>query len=403
MIYDFDKIIDRRGSGSLKWNVAENELAIWVADMDFEAAPPIMRTIKNRADHGVFGYGEVTDDWYDAVIGWWKRRHGYEIPRRSLVFATGVVPAISSSVRRLTAPNEKVVLLTPGYNIFYNSVLNNGRRVVECPLIYEKGGYRADFDDLERKLADKETTLMILCNPHNPVGKIWSREELAIVGDLCEKYSVTVISDEIHCDITEPGVRYVPFASVSENCAKNSVVCISATKAFNLAGLQCAAVYSENAKLLARVNRALNTDEVAEPNVFAVAATVSAFNESEDWLDEMCAYTSENKHFVKKFLAESTPIIKMVESKATYLCWLDCTALVSLPQTGGDDFKNDKKPFKSSAELAEKLRSETGVYLSEGGQFGLGGEGFLRLNAACPRVVLKTALEKIRDFVTNIL
>lgn len=403
MIYDFDKIIDRRGSGSLKWNVAENELALWVADMDFEAAPPIMRTIKNRADHGVFGYGEVTDDWYDAVIGWWKRRHGYEIPRRSLVFATGVVPAISSSVRRLTAPNEKVVLLTPGYNIFYNSVLNNGRRVVECPLIYEKGGYRADFDDLERKLADKETTLMILCNPHNPVGKIWSREELAIVGDLCEKYSVTVISDEIHCDITEPGVRYVPFASVSENCAKNSVVCISATKAFNLAGLQCAAVYSENAKLLARVNRALNTDEVAEPNVFAVAATVSAFNESEDWLDEMCAYTSENKHFVKKFLAESTPIIKMVESKATYLCWLDCTALVSLPQTGGDDFKNDKKPFKSSAELAEKLRSETGVYLSEGGQFGLGGEGFLRLNAACPRAVLKTALEKIRDFVTNIL
>lgn len=403
MIYDFDKIIDRLGSGSLKWNVAENELALWVADMDFEAAPPIMRTIKNRADHGVFGYGEVTDDWYDAVIGWWKRRHGYEIPRRSLVFATGVVPAISSSVRRLTAPNEKVVLLTPGYNIFYNSVLNNGRRVVECPLIYEKGGYRADFDDLERKLADKETTLMILCNPHNPVGKIWSREELAIVGDLCEKYSVTVISDEIHCDITEPGVRYVPFASVSENCAKNSVVCISATKAFNLAGLQCAAVYSENAKLLARVNRALNTDEVAEPNVFAVAATVSAFNESEDWLDEMCAYTSENKHFVKKFLAESTPIIKMVESKATYLCWLDCTALVSLPQTGGDDFKNDKKPFKSSAELAEKLRSETGVYLSEGGQFGLGGEGFLRLNAACPRAVLKTALEKIRDFVTNIL
>lgn len=402
MIYDFDKIIDRRGSGSLKWNVAVNELALWVADMDFEAAPPILRAVKNRAEHGVFGYGEVTDDWYDAVIGWWKRRHGYEIPRRSLVFSTGVVPAISSSVRRLTAPNEKVVLLTPGYNIFFNSVLNNGRRVVECPLIYEKGGYRADFDDLERKLADKETTLMILCNPHNPVGKIWTKEELATIGELCEKYSVTVISDEIHCDITEPSVRYVPFASVSKNCAKNSVVCISATKAFNLAGLQCAAVYSENSKLLARVNRALNTDEVAEPNAFAVSATVAAFNESEAWLDQMCAYTSENKHFVKKFLAENAPLIKMTESNATYLCWLDCTALVSLSQADGDDFKMGKKPFKSSAELAEKLRRETGVYLSEGGQFGLGGEGFLRLNAACPKSVLKTALEKICDFVNSL-
>lgn len=396
MKYDFDKIIERRNSGSLKWNVGKDELALWVADMDFEAAPPVLRAIEERAAHGIFGYNEVTEDWYDAIIGWWERRHGYKIKKDSLVFATGVVPAISSCVRKLTSVNEKVVLLTPGYNIFFNSVLNNGRRVVQSPLIYEKGGYKPDFNDLEKKLADKETTLMILCNPHNPVGKIWTREELSKIGDLCEKYSVICISDEIHCDITEPGAHYLPFAGVSPACARNSVTCISATKAFNLAGLQCAAVYSENENLLARVNRALNTDEVAEPNAFAVPATIAAFEDGEEWVDEMCAYTSENKHFVADFLAENIPLVKAVASKATYLCWLDCTAYV-----GEEKFENEgvcRKPFKTSAELAEALRAETGVYLSEGGQFGLGGEGFLRLNAACPRSVLKLALEKMRDF-----
>ena len=384
MKYDFDKIVDRRNTGSLKWS--ENcEIPLWVADMDFEAAPAIRAAIEKRAAHGIFGYNVLTDDWYESIIGWWKRRHDFVIPKDNLVFCTGVVPAISSSVRRLTAHNEKVVLITPVYNIFFNSVLNSGRRVSESRLIYEKGGYRLNIDDLEKKFADKETTLAILCNPHNPVGKIWTREELAYIGKLSEKYSVTVISDEIHCDIVTPGKKYVPYASVSEECAKNSITCISATKAFNMAGLQCAAVYSLNDKLLARVNRALNTDEVAEPNSFAVGATVAAFNESEDWLDEMCAYTFENKTFVKEFLPKNIPEIKYVNSDATYLCWLDCT-----------DFAGENKRFETSGELVNYINKESGVLLSEGGQFGTGGQGFLRLNAACPKSVLKEGLERIK-------
>lgn len=384
MKYDFDKIVDRKNTGSLKWS--ENcEIPLWVADMDFEAAPAIRAAIEKRAAHGVFGYNVLTDDWYDSIIGWWKRRHDFAIPKDNLVFCTGVVPAISSSVRRLTAHNEKVVLITPVYNIFFNSVLNSGRRVSESRLICEKGGYRLNIDDLEKKFADKETTLAILCNPHNPVGKIWTKEELAYIGKLSEKYSVTVISDEIHCDIVTPGKKYVPYASVSDECAKNSITCISATKAFNMAGLQCAAVYSLNDKLLARVNRALNTDEVAEPNSFAVGATVAAFNDSEDWLDEMCAYTSENKAFVKEFLLKNIPEIKYVDSDATYLCWLDCT-----------DFTGENKRFESSKELVNYINKESGVLLSEGGQFGAGGQGFLRLNAACPKSVLTEGLERIK-------
>ena len=238
-MYDFDEIIDRRNTGSLKWDVKENEIPLWVADMDFCAAKPVLDAVSRRAAHGVYGYSVVPAEWYEAIVSWWKRRHDFTIPSDSLYYATGVVPAISSIVRRVTSPNERVVLLTPVYNIFFNSVLNNGRRVLESELVFENGEYKINFSDLEQKFSDKETTLAILCNPHNPVGKIWSKEELAEIGRLSEKYSVNVISDEIHCDVVTPGKKYVPYASVSEECAKNSIVCISATKAFNFAGLQC--------------------------------------------------------------------------------------------------------------------------------------------------------------------
>lgn len=392
MKYNFDLTIDRKNTGSLKWDIGENEIPLWVADMDFDTAPAIKNAVMHRAEQGVFGYNVVTDEWYNAICGWWSRRHGIDIPKDELVFCTGVVPAISSAVRRLTAPNEKVIIQTPVYNIFFNSVLNNGRRVVEAPLLYEKGGYRLNIDDLEKKFADKETTLMILCNPHNPVGRIWTKEELALIGELSEKHSVTVISDEIHCDITTPGKKYVPYASVSKACAQNSITCISATKAFNIAGLQCAAVYSFNKKLLARVNRALNTDEVAEPNSFAMCATVAAFNECEGWLDEMCAYTSENKALVANFIAKNIPQLKFVSSDATYLCWVDCSAFIG---------KN--KPFENAAVLCGELRKATGVILSEGGQFGLGGDKFVRINVACSKELLTCALERIKTFFDKVV
>ena len=277
VIYDFGTPVARRGMDSLKWDVAEGELPMWVADMDFQTAPEIRQALMERMAHGVFGYSVVPERWYDAYIQWWKTRHGYTMERDWLIFCTGVVPAISSIVRKLTTPAEKVLIQTPVYNIFFNSILNNGRQVLESPLRYDGEAYGIDFADLEEKLSDPQTTLMILCNPHNPVGKIWDAETLRRIGALCKKYNVVVVSDEIHCDLTDPGTGYVPFASVSEECRENSITCIAPTKAFNMAGLQTAAVSVHNPVLRHKVWRGLNTDEVAEPNAFAVEAAVAAF------------------------------------------------------------------------------------------------------------------------------
>lgn len=275
MKYDFDTVPDRRGTDSLKWETA-GELPMWVADMDFRTAPEIAAALNARLARDVFGYGIVPGAWYDAVCGWWETRHGFRMEKDWLLFCTGVVPALSSAVRKLTSVGENVLVQTPVYNIFFNSIVNNGRNVVESPLVYD-GGYRIDFADLEEKMSDPQTTLMLLCNPHNPVGKIWDRETLAHIGRLAAEHHVTVVSDEIHCDLTDPGREYVPFASASEICRGLSVTCIAPTKAFNLAGLQTAAVCVPDPVLRHKMWRALNTDEVAEPNSFAVPAAIAAF------------------------------------------------------------------------------------------------------------------------------
>lgn len=272
MKFDFDKVSDRSGTYSLKWDIKDGELPMWVADMDFETAPCITSAIERRAKHGIFGYTIIPDEWYNAYISWWKNRHGTELRKDGLMFCTGVIPAISSIVRKITTPAEKVVIQTPVYNIFCNCIENNGRQVLENRLIYGNNAYRMDYDDLEQKLADPQTTLMILCNPQNPAGRIWSREELEKVGVLCKKHGVTVISDEIHCDITEPGKQYVPFASINDDCRDSSITLISPTKAFNIAGLQTAAISVPSPRLRHKVWRAINTDECAEPNVFSVTA-----------------------------------------------------------------------------------------------------------------------------------
>jgi cystathionine beta-lyase len=242
MQYQFDKKIERRNTGSLKWKVGEGELPMWVADMDFETAPEILSAIRQRAEHAVFGYTILSEEWYQSIMNWWERRHGLRMEREWLLFCSGVVPAVSSIVRRMTTVGEKVLIQTPVYNAFFSSILNNGRKIAENQLKYEDGVYSVDFEDLEEKLADPQTTLMILCNPHNPIGKIWDRETLEKIGDLCWKHHVRVVSDEIHCDLTDPGCDYVPFASVSEKCRENSITCIAPTKTFNLAGLQTSAV-----------------------------------------------------------------------------------------------------------------------------------------------------------------
>lgn len=379
MAYDFDEVIDRRNTGSLKWDVAENELPMWVADMDFKTAPEIADAILKRVKHGVFGYSVTGEGWSEAIINWWKKRHALQIKSEWLIFCTGIVPAISSIVRKLTTPNENVLVQTPVYNIFFNSIVNNGCRPVENELIYKNGEYSVDFDDLEKKLSDPQTALMILCNPHNPIGKIWDKETLERIGELCFKHHVTVIADEIHCDLTDPGEEYTPFASVSEKCRNNSITCIAPTKAFNIAGLQTAAVFVPDENLRHKVNRGLNTDEVAEPNVFAALAAEAAFKYGEKWLDELRVYLYENKKIVADYLSENLPEIKLVPSKATYLLWLDCSGLAG---------KNE--------DLAREIRKKTGLYLSSGGAYRGNGGKFLRMNIACPKVTLKEGLERLK-------
>lgn len=382
-MYDFDTPVNRRNTNSLKWNVDETELPMWVADMDFETAPEIREAIAARAAHGVFGYTAVPDAWYQAYTGWWRERHGLSMEKDWLVFCTGVVPAISSIVRKLTTPAEKILIQTPVYNIFFNSIVNNGRQVLQSPLKYDGNQYSVDFGDLEQKLADPHTTLMILCNPHNPVGTLWDRETLDQIGRLCQKYHVTVVSDEIHCDLTAPGCRYTPFASVSAECRENSITCIAPTKSFNLAGLQTAAAVVPNAALRHKVWRAFNTDEVAEPNAFAVDAAVAAFTRGAGWLDELRAYLFANKETAAAYVEREIPNVKVVPSQATYLLWLDCSKMPG-----------------SALQAAQFIREKTGLYLSEGSQFGGNGTDFLRMNAACPRLLLQDGLKRLKEGLT---
>ncbi len=382
MVYNFDQATDRRGTSSLKWDVEERELPMWVADMDFQTAPEIVRAVKERAVHGIYGYTVLPEEWYRAYMDWWETRHHLTVRKEWLIFCTGVVPALSSAVRKLTTPGENVLIQTPVYGIFFNCIRNNGRNVLENRLIYDGQKYHMDFEDLEEKLADPQTTLMILCNPQNPAGKIWDRETLARVGELCEANHVTVISDEIHGDLTAPGLDYVPFASVSATCARISISCVAPTKTFNLAGLQTAAVIVPDPVLRHKMWRALNTDEAAEPNVFAVTAAIAAFTRGKDWLDQLRAYLQENKELVVRFLREELPELYVVSTDVTYLLWIDCGRLP------GD-----------TREFAGFLRKETGLYLSQGEEFGGNGRQFVRMNIACQRDRVKDGLARLKKGV----
>ena len=384
MAYDFDSIINRRGSDSLKWDVAENELPMWVADMDFQTAPEIREAIQERAAQGIFGYTVIPGAWYQAYQDWWERYHDFSIEKDWLVFCTGVVPAISSAVRKLTTPGENVLIQTPVYNIFFNSIINNGRNVQESPLIYDGEKYSIDFVKLEKDLSDPQTTMMILCNPHNPVGKIWDRDTLARIGELCAKHHVIVFSDEIHCDLTAPGLEYIPFASVSDTCREISVTALAPTKAFNLAGLQTAAVVVPDPFLRHKMWRALNTDEVAEPNAFAVGAAVAAFTKGRPWLEELRKYLQRNKQYVEEYLERELPQLSVVSTDATYLLWIDCH---QLPGT--------------SSEFADHLRKTTGLFLIAGDEYGENGSGFVRMNIACPLEVVKDGMERLKKGVNS--
>ncbi|MBO4419670.1 MAG: PatB family C-S lyase [Oscillospiraceae bacterium] len=382
MQYNFDNPPSRQGSLCYKWDCKPGELPMWIADMDFEAAPEIRAALQKRLDHGIFGYDDMGDAWYGAYIAWWRDRHGLTMEKDHLIFSAGVVASVSSLVRKLTTANENVLIQTPVYNIFFNSILNNGARVLESPLRCDGENWSIDFDDLEQKLADPQTSLMILCNPHNPVGRIWTREELAQIGALCHKHHVTVISDEIHCDLTAPGLGYLPFAAVDETCRAISITCIAPTKAFNLAGMHSSAVYAADPVLRHKAWRALNTDEVAEPNSFAAPAAIAAFREGGNWLDQARAYIWENKRLVKDFADRELPGVKVCVSDATYLLWVDVSARTNKVQ-----------------EFTDRLRAATGLWVTPGTAYGKTGEGYFRMNLACPRAAVEDALGRLKRFL----
>ena len=365
-------MIDRHGTNSLKWDLFDDDLPMWVADMDFRAAPKIQEAILKRADHPVYGYTVVPDELFESYIDWWERRYDFRMSREDMAYSIGVMPSISSMIRCLTEKNDEILIQSPVYHVFFYVIEDNDRKVLENELVYEDGEYRIDFDDLDEKLS--RAKMMILCNPHNPIGKIWSQEELDRIAELCRKHGVVLISDEIHCDLTDPGVRYNPCRS-----SDNVITCLSPSKSFNVAGFQSSVVHTKNGQLLEKIKTQMHIDNSDSCNVFATTAVIAAYNESEDWLEELRKVIYENKKIVKQYLADELPIIRLVECDATYLLWLDCSSL-NVP----------------SKVLSEFLRQNQGLFLSAGSDFGQCGDGFLRMNVACPQELLRDGLSRLK-------
>jgi cystathionine beta-lyase len=382
MKYDFDAIIPRRGSHSFKWDSAGDDgvLPMWVADMDFRTAPCVVEALEARARHGVFGYAKVPDACFEAVGGWFARRHGVRFRREWMLFTTGVVPALSAVIRALTNPGDRVIVQMPVYNCFFSSIRNNGCEMVSNDLIYQNGTYRPDFDDLEEKASDPGTGVLLLCSPHNPAGRVWTRDELRRIGEICLRGGVTVVSDEIHCDLVYPGHRHIPFASLGEAFLYHSVTCTSPGKTFNLAGLQVANILAADDGMRRKIDRALNINEVCEINAFAPDALIAAYNEGEEWLDELTQYLYANYTCLTAFFARHFPRFTVLPLEATYLVWIDCSSL-GLP----------------SAEVAKILIEKEKLWVNEGTIYGAAGEGFIRLNIACPRALLLEGLSRIKN------
>lgn len=381
MKYDFDEPVPRRGTNSYKWDTVKDEdvLPMWVADMDFRTAPAIVGALQKRVEHGIFGYTKVPPAYYEAVVNWFRRRHAWLIEKEWIVYTTGVVPAISAIVKALTVPGDRVLVQTPVYNCFFSSIRNNGCEAVANPLIYANGTYRIDYDDLERKAADPKVKLLLLCNPHNPVGRVWTRQELRRIGEICIRNRVLVVADEIHCELVFSGHVYIPFASISEDFREHSVTCISPSKAFNLAGLQIANIVAADTDVRMKIDKAININEVCDVNPFGVEALIAAYNRGEDWLEELKHYLSVNYNYLRAYFDEYLPEFSVVMLEGTYLVWVDCRGL-----------------GLSSREITDILLEKEKVRVNPGSLYGEAGEGFIRLNIACPREKLIEGLNRLK-------
>jgi len=384
-MYDFDRIIERRGTDSIKWNGleerfgSEDVIPLWVADMDFPAPDPVVRAVRERADHGIFGYTYNTERFYNAVTGWLKRRHGWEVFRDEISFSPGIVTALVMIVKAFSKSGDQVLVQSPVYYPFFDVIRKNGRTVIDSPLVLgEAGRYEIDFEDLEEKLARKETTLMLLCSPHNPVGRVWTREELTRIGELCLAHGVLVAADEIHCDFVYPGHRFIPFMSLGEEMGMNGLSLMAPSKTFNMAGLKSSLVMAKDPEIFKAYNAVLDAHHLEGMNCFGLAGTVAAYEEGDEYVDQLIPYLEGNVTLVRNFLREKMPQIKLIEPEGTYLLWLDCQAVSGDPR-GLKDF------FLKKARVA----------LSPGAVFGPTAHPFMRMNIGCPRSLIAEALSRI--------
>ena len=377
MNYNFDEIIERRGTGCVKWDeAAEGIIPMWVADMDFAVAPAIQEAIRRRAEHPVFAYTLVGDEYYEAIISWFQRRHNWTVAREHITYTTGVVPAMSCAIKALTMPGEKVVILSPDYNCFFSSIRNNGCEVSESVLQFNSETHRfeVDWEDFEARCADEKTTVFLLCNPHNPTGRVWKREELQRMSDICHKHHVRIVSDEIHCELIMPGHTFCPIGTVDTD----AIVLNSSSKSFNTAGLQIANIICSDRETRRRIDRAININEVCDVNPFAPVALMAAYNESEQWLDELNEYIWKNYTTLCDYVAEHIPTWKVMPMEGTYLAWVKIEGCDSV------------------ATYCELLTEKAKVWLNPGTMYGEeSGKGYIRINLACPRSVLLEALTRI--------
>ena len=394
MKYDFDQPVNRRGTNCVKWDEHEDVIPLWVADMDFRVAPAIQKAVEQRAAQGIYGYTLVPEAYYQSVISWFHRRHNWDIRRADMLYTTGVVPAVSCVIKALTLPGEKVLMLTPVYNCFFSSIRNNGCEVLESVLEVRgtrcevrgtrreaRGArYEVNWQDFEEKCADEKTSVFLLCNPHNPVGRVWTRPELQQLSDICHRHGVTIISDEIHGELIMPGQTFVPMGTVTAD----AIVCNSPSKSFNTAGLQMANIICHDPALRRRIARAININEVCDVNPFAPPSVMAAYDESEEWLDQLCLYIHHNYKALVAFMADRLPQLSVTPLEGTYLAWVDISTL-----------------GLSSDALTEQLLQHAHVQVSSGTLYGAAGEGFIRINLACPRAQLMEGLERINNSIKN--
>ncbi len=383
MEYDFSRPTDRRGTDSYKWDSAPEAdiIPLWVADMDFETFPAITEALQRRVAHGIFGYTRVPEAYYEAVCRWFKKRHGWHINREDIIYTSGVVPAVSAVIKALTLPGDQVIVQGPVYNCFFSSIRNNGCEMVSNSLIYNKEElrYEIDFDDLERKLKHERARLMLLCNPHNPGGRVWTRDELTRVAELCRKYGVRVVSDEIHCELTLYDNEYVPFGSLPDELSRDSITCCSPSKAFNTAGLQIANIVCRDAEVRNRIDRAININEVCDVNPFGVIALQAAYSdEGYEWLTQLRKYISANYDLLLERFARELPKCKVMRMEGTYLAWIDCSEL-HIP----------------SDEIEKMLMHENKVWVNAGSMYGAEGASFIRINMACTSELLNEGITRI--------